>query len=184
MFQALVLLAAALRLGPGHLRRGAFAVASLALAVALGTGSGLAGQAPLEERLRSADFQVLFSALTEVRQLSIGERAPYLPHLSALLTDDDQTMRLRSAELLCDMAEHATSAIPTLIANFGQPNGEEAISYALCVARFGERAVSALTTALKDDSYFVRSHAMTASGKSARSPWQPCQRCRPWSTIP
>ncbi len=165
MCQALVWLAAVLASGLGYLRRGAFAAAGPALVVALGMGSGLAGEAPLEERLHSADLQVLFSALTEVRQLPIGGRKPYLPHLSALLTDDDQTIRLLSAELLCDLAEPATSVISTLIANFRQPNGEEAVSYALCVARFGELAVPALTTALESDSYFVRSHAMTALGK-------------------
>ena len=118
--------------------------------------------------------------LTHVRGLAFGERLSEIravsqlpkpiqrervPALIELLKDEDQSVRITAAAEIAEIREVAEAALPSLIENFRQPNGEEGMEYVLAVAAFGEKALPLLERGLGSSEWLVQARSCDAIRK-------------------
>lgn len=117
------------------------------------------------EYLRGLGF---WEQLAEIKSVSEQSNAVQRDRVSALihlLEDEDQSVRLAAAAEIAEISDVSEAALPRLIENFQQPNGEEGAEYVEAVAAFGERALTHLQQAMASDNWLVRARACDAIRK-------------------
>lgn len=115
--------------------------------------------------VRGLGFWERLSEIKSVSQLPKAAQRDRVPALVQLLKDDDQSVRITAAAEIAEIRDVAEAAVPRLIENFRQPNGEEGIEYVLAVAAFGERALPDLLQALGASDWLVRTRSCDAIRK-------------------
>lgn len=124
-------------------------------------GPGAETDAPLTNRLGSSNWPVLLAAIREVGTLPPEDRLDHSPRLVDALNNDDSTIRIEAATVLCSMGADVAAAIPIIIRRLTQTQGDRH-----CLASMGNIAVPALIDALADPDPAVRGHAITVLGKT------------------
>lgn len=75
------------------------------------------------------------------------------------LASADQSIRIRAALILAEIKVLPDMALPALIKNFSEPNGEEGAEYAGAVVAYGIVAEPYLEKAINHSSWYVRERA-------------------------
>jgi len=115
--------------------------------------------------VRGLGFGERLSEIKSVSQLPEAKQRERVPALIQLLMDDDQSVRITAAAEIAQIRGVAEDALPSLIENFRQPDGEEGMEYVLAVAAFGEKALPRLERALGSSAWLVRTRACDATRK-------------------
>ncbi len=115
--------------------------------------------------LQGLGFWERMAEIKSVSEQSTTVQRDRVSALIHLLKDEDQSVRLAAAAEIAEIADVSESALPRLIENFQQPNGEEGAEYVEAVAAFGERALSNLQQAMSSDNWLVRARACDAIRK-------------------
>ncbi len=103
--------------------------------------------------------------LAEIESVSELPKAAQRDRVSALihlLKNEDQSVRLAAAAEIAEIRDVSEAALPGLIENFQQPNGEEGMEYVGAVAAFGEQALPHLEQALGSSKWLVRARSCDA----------------------
>lgn len=119
------------------------------------------------EHLQRPGFWERLAEIRSVSELPKAAQRDRVPALAHLLKDADQSVRLTAAAEIAEIRDVSEAALPRLIENFRQPNGEEGMEYVAAVAAFGERALPHLQQALHGSNWLARARSCAAIRKIA-----------------
>lgn len=117
------------------------------------------------EHVQGLGFWERLAEINSVSKLPKAAQRDRVSALIQLLKDQDQSVRVAAASELAQIRDVSAAALPQLIQNFQQPNGEEGMEYVVAVAAFEEQALPHLQRALGSSNWLVRARSCDAVRK-------------------
>lgn len=115
--------------------------------------------------VRELGFWERLSEIKSVSHLPEATQRDCVPALIRLLSDEDQSVRLTTAAEIAEIRDVPEAALPQLIENFQQPNGEEGMEHVGVVVAFGGEALPHLQKAMDNSNWLVRTRSCDAIRK-------------------